>query len=51
MPEEKLYIRYEDVIAITEVGFENLTDLLPSELDEIEKIVGRGGMLQAFPPL
>jgi Xaa-Pro aminopeptidase len=50
VPEEKLYIRYEDVIAITEGGFENFTDFLPSELNEIEKLVGRGGMLQAFPP-
>ena len=49
--EEKLYLRYEDVIVITESGFENFTDFLPSELDEIEKLVGRGGMLQAFPPL
>jgi Xaa-Pro aminopeptidase len=51
VPEENLYLRYEDVIVITESGFENFTDFLPSELDEIEKLVGRGGMLQAFPPL
>ena len=51
VPEEKLYLRYEDVIVITESGFENFTDFLPSELDEIERLVGRGGMLQAFPPL
>jgi Xaa-Pro aminopeptidase len=51
VPEERLYIRYEDVIVITEKGYENFTDFLPTALDEIEKIVGRGGMLQAFPPL
>jgi Xaa-Pro aminopeptidase len=51
VPEEKIYMRYEDVIVITEKGFENFTDFLPTELDEIEKLVGRGGMLQAFPPL
>ena len=51
VPEEKLYIRYEDVIVITEGGYENFTEFLPSELDAIEKLVGQGGMLQAFPPL
>jgi Xaa-Pro aminopeptidase len=51
VPEERLYIRYEDVIAITEHGYENFTNFLPTQLDEIEKIVGRNGMLQAFPPL
>ncbi len=49
VPEEHIYLRYEDVIVITEKGYENFTDFLPSELDEIEKLVGRGGMLQAFP--
>jgi hypothetical protein len=43
------YFRCEDVIAITETGYENFTDFLPSELDDIEKLVGRGGMLQEFP--
>ncbi len=51
VPDEKLYIRYEDVIVITESGYENFTDFLPSELDAIENLVGRSGMLQAFPPL
>jgi Xaa-Pro aminopeptidase len=51
VPEETLYIRYEDVIVITENGYENFTDFLPTELDEIEKLVGRGGVLQHLPPL
>jgi Xaa-Pro aminopeptidase len=51
VPEERLYIRYEDVIAVTEDGYENFTDFLPTNLDDIEQLVGRGGMLQAFPPL
>ena len=50
VPDEKLYIRYEDVVVITESGYENFTDFLPSELDEIEKLVGQKGLLQAFPP-
>jgi Xaa-Pro aminopeptidase len=51
VPEERLYLRYEDVIVVTEHGYENFTDFLPSELDDIEKLVGRSGMIQEFPPL
>jgi Xaa-Pro aminopeptidase len=40
---ESLYIRYEDVVVVTEKGYENFTDFLPSELDEIEKVVRQGG--------
>ncbi len=50
VPEEHIYLRYEDVIVVTAKGYENFTDFLPSELDDIEKLVGKGGMLQAFPP-
>jgi Xaa-Pro aminopeptidase len=49
VPEESLYLRYEDVVVVTETGVENFTDFLPSELDEIEKLVGQGGILQKFP--
>ena len=48
--EENLYIRYEDTLVITEDGFENFTDFLPSELDEIEALVGEPGIVQGFPP-
>jgi Xaa-Pro aminopeptidase len=50
VPEERLYYRYEDVIVITETGYENFTDFLPTELDDIEKLVGHDGIVQAFPP-
>jgi Xaa-Pro aminopeptidase len=49
VPEESLYIRYEDVVVVTEKGVENFTEFLPSELEEIEKLVGDGGILQKFP--
>jgi Xaa-Pro aminopeptidase len=51
VPEETLYIRYEDVVVITETGVENFTHFLPTELDEIEKLVGQGGILRSLPPL
>lgn len=44
VPEENLYIRYEDVIAITEAGYENFTEFLPTELNDLEKLVGQGGI-------
>jgi len=49
--QENLYYRYEDVVVVTETGYENFTDFLPSELDEIEKLVGRGGVVQTIPPV
>lgn len=50
VPEERLYIRYEDVVVVTDDGVENFTDFLPSELDDIEKLVGTGGVVQKVPP-
>jgi Xaa-Pro aminopeptidase len=50
VPEENRYLRYEDVIVITDTGYENFTDFLPTQLDNIEKIVGRGGILLTAPP-
>jgi len=51
VPEENLYIRYEDVVVVTENGVENFTDFLPSELNDIEKLVGQGGIIQKVPPV
>lgn len=50
VPEESLYIRYEDVIVITANGYENFTDFLPSELNELEKLVGQGGIALKLQP-
>ncbi len=50
VPEENLYIRYEDVVAVTANGVENFTDFLPSELGDIERMVRGDGIIQKFPP-
>ncbi len=50
VPEENLYLRYEDVVVVTDKGVENFTDFLPSELADLERAVGKGGVVQAFPP-
>jgi Xaa-Pro aminopeptidase len=49
--QENLYIRYEDVVVVTDTGVENFTDFLPSELADIEKLVGTGGVVQKVPPV
>ncbi|MEP7339084.1 MAG: aminopeptidase P family protein [Acidobacteriota bacterium] len=50
VPEENLYIRYEDVIVITANGYENFTEFLPTELNELEKLVGQGGIALKLQP-
>ena len=49
VPEENLYIRYEDVVVVTASGVENFTDFLPSALDDIERAMKQDGILQKFP--
>lgn len=50
VPEEKLYIRVEDTVAVTDGGIENLTGFVPLELDDVEALMREDGMLEAFPP-
>ena len=49
VPEENLYLRYEDTVVVTETGVENFTDFLPSELDDIEALMRQDGVLQQVP--
>jgi Xaa-Pro aminopeptidase len=51
VPEENRYLRCEDVIVITANGYENFTDFLPTELNDLERMVGQGGILQKVPAL
>lgn len=41
--DENLYIRYEDTVVVSGSGYENFTDFLPAELDDLEKLVREGG--------
>ncbi len=49
VPEEKLYIRMEDVVAVTKDGVENFTDFLPARLDDIEHLIQEEGIVQLRP--
>ncbi len=46
VPEENLYLRYEDTVVVTDTGVENFTDFLPMELDAIEQLVQEKGVVQ-----
>ena len=39
VPEERLYIRVEDTVVVTEDGIENFTSLAPLELDDVEAMM------------
>jgi Xaa-Pro aminopeptidase len=49
VPEERLYLRFEDTVVVTETGVENFTDFLPMELDAMEKLVREQGVVQKVP--
>ena len=49
VPEENLYLRYEDTVVVTEGGVENFTDFLPMELDALETLVREQGVVQKVP--
>jgi Xaa-Pro aminopeptidase len=51
IPEEKIYVRVEDTVAVTASGVDVLTAAAPIEPRDVEQAVGAGGLLQAFPPL
>jgi len=49
VPEEKIYIRLEDLIVITENGREIVSDFVPMNIDAIEKVMKEAGLLQRYP--
>ena len=50
IPEEQLYIRMEDVVAVTADGAENFTDSLVSRPADIEEVLRGKGIVQLMPP-
>jgi Xaa-Pro aminopeptidase len=49
VPEEKVYVRLEDLIVITATGKQIVSDFVPMEMDEIEKLMKETGILQRYP--
>jgi Xaa-Pro aminopeptidase len=46
IPEDRVYIRLEDMIVITPNGHENMSGFAPIEIDAIEKLMAEPGMVQ-----
>jgi Xaa-Pro aminopeptidase len=49
VPEEKIYVRLEDVIVITEKGADILSDFVPRDMARIEKLMTESGLLKTYP--
>ena len=49
VPEEKIYVRLEDMIVITGSGARIISDFLPMDIPGIEKVMQEEGMLQRYP--
>ena len=48
IPEERIYVRLEDVILVTEQGYENLSGFLPLEPEAIERLMAEPGILESL---
>jgi Xaa-Pro aminopeptidase len=46
IPEDRVYVRLEDVILITPTGYENLSAFVPVEVDDIEKLMAESGFAE-----
>ena len=51
VPEEKLYVRCEDTVAVMPDGCENLTAAAPLAMDAVEQLMAGQGLLQRHPVL
>ena len=49
VPEEKIYIRLEDLIVITDKKAEILSDFVPMDIAGIERLMQEEGLLQRYP--
>jgi Xaa-Pro aminopeptidase len=46
IPEDRVYLRLEDMILVTEEGYENLSSSLPVEIDDIETLMAETGLAE-----
>jgi len=49
IPEERQYIRIEDVAVVTKTGVENLSDFVPSKIDDVERTIKEIGLTEFRP--
>ena len=46
IPEDRVYVRLEDMLLITPTGYENMSSFAPIEIDAVEKLMAEPGMAQ-----
>lgn len=51
IPEEKLYIRIEDIVVVTKDGAENLSAFVPSSIEDVERTIKEKGLIQFREPV
>jgi Xaa-Pro aminopeptidase len=49
VPDEKIYVRLEDMVFINETGAEVVSNDAPWDIDAIEKVMKEDGMLEKYP--
>ncbi|MGE0553954.1 MAG: aminopeptidase P N-terminal domain-containing protein [Gemmatimonadales bacterium] len=49
VPEERIYIRLEDMIVVTPTGAEVLSGFVPRSIEAIERLMREDGILQRYP--
>ncbi|WP_405610674.1 aminopeptidase P N-terminal domain-containing protein [Polaribacter sp. Asnod1-A03] len=49
--DERLYIRIEDVVLVTETGAENMSAFVPTTIKEVEKTIKEKGLTEFNPPV
>ncbi|MEX1182780.1 MAG: aminopeptidase P N-terminal domain-containing protein [Gemmatimonadota bacterium] len=50
LADERLGMRLEDVVLITETGYENLSAFVPFEIDDIERLMAEPGLSDVLSP-
>ncbi len=50
IPEERLYIRIEDIALVTEDGVENMSAFVPSSIEDVERTIKEKGLIEFHPP-
>jgi Xaa-Pro aminopeptidase len=48
IPDDRVYIRLEDMILVTASGYENMSGFAPIEIEAIEKLMAEPGIAQAM---
>jgi Xaa-Pro aminopeptidase len=51
IPEERLYIRIEDVALVTADGVENLSGFVPTSITDVQRTVAEPGLVQLHKPV